>query len=428
MLDIKFIRDNPEQVKEGAQKKGVNIDIDKLLEVDKKRRETLQALEDMRAQKNKASQEIQRAKIQEEKDVIVLKMRELDSNSDRLTGNLKEADEAFNSLMLQIPNLPLDVVPVGRDDRDNVVLREVGQKPKFNFPSKDYLSIAEKLDIIDVKRAGKVAGTRFGYLKKEAALLEFALINFAFGELAKKGFIPIVPPVMLKSEMARGMGYLDQSDEQEAYFLPNDNLYLAGTAEQSIGTMHADETFNVADLPKRYAGFSTCFRREAGSYGKDTKGIFRVHQFDKIEMFSFCQPEDSQKEHQFLLAIEERLMQALGLSYRVLQICTGDLGRPAANKYDIEAWLPSEGRYRETHSTSNCTDFQARRLDIRYQNSKTKKLEFVHTLNGTAFAIGRMLIAIIENYQQKDGSVKVPKVLQKYTGFKRISGGPTSRN
>lgn len=425
MLDIKLIRENPDKVKEACRKKRVEVDIDKLLEVDKKRRELLQAIEDMRAKKNSANEEIKMAKTKEEKEVIILKMRELDINSDRVTGDFEIIDKEFQSLMYSIPNIPDDSVPEGRDDRDNVILREEGGKTKFNFKPRDYLEIAENLDLIDVERAAKVAGSRFGYLKREAVLLEFALINLAMDTLVKKGFIPVVPPVMLKSEMARGMGYLEQTDEQEAYFFPKDNLYLVGTSEQSIGSMHAEEIFDEKDLPKRYIGFSTCFRRESGSYGKDTKGIFRVHQFDKAEMFIFSKPEDSKKEHQLLLEMEENLMKALKIPYRVVRICAGDLGRPAAAKYDIEAWFPGQNQYRETHSTSNCTDFQARRLNIRYRD-KGGKLNFVHTLNGTALAIGRTIIAIIENYQQKDGSIKVPDALQKYTGFKRISGGPTS--
>jgi len=419
MLDIKFIRQNPDKVKEGCQKKQVKVDINLLLEVDKKRRELLQALEDMRAQKNKASKKISETKGGKEKQKIILQMRELDKNSDRLTENSKKLDEEFKKLMLQIPNLPFDDVPVGRDERDNVVLREVGEKLKFDFKFKNYLEIAENLDLIDVKRAAKTSGTRFGFLKREAALMEFAIINFVFENLLGEDFIPIVPPVMIKPEMMRGMGYVERGGE-EIYFVEKDNLYLIGTAEQIIGPMHADETLEEKELPKRYAGFSSCFRREAGSYGKDTKGILRVHQFDKVEMFIFCQPEESKKEHQLLLSIEEKLMQALKLPYRVIQICTGDLGDPAAAKYDIEAWMPSENRYRETHSTSNCTDFQARRLNIRYRD-KSGKLNFVHTINGTAFAIGRILIAIIENYQQRDGSILIPPVLQPYlNGLKKI--------
>jgi len=415
MLDIKFIRNHPDRVKEGCKQKHIKVDVDLLLEVDKKRRQTLQALEDMRSQKNKANKEIQRTKNKKEKDKIILKMRELDKNSDRLTKTLKELEGEFNNLMLQIPNLPLADVPIGRDERDNVVLREWGVKPKFDFKFKDYLEIAQNLDLINVKRAAKTSGTRFGFLKGEAALLEFALINFAFDTLTREGFILIVPPVMIKPEMMKGMGYVERGGE-EIYFIEKDNLYLIGTSEQIIGPMHADEIFEEKELPKRYLGFSTCFRREAGSYGKDTRGIFRVHQFDKVEMFSFCHPEKSKEEHQLLLSLEEKLMQSLKIPYRVVKICTGDLGDPAASKYDIEAWLPSENRYRETHSTSNCTDFQARRLNIRYRE-KSGKLNFVHTINGTAFAIGRTLIAIIENYQQKDGKILVPEVLQKYLKF-----------
>jgi len=419
MLDIKFIRQNPEKVKEGCQKKRVKIDIDRFLEIDRQRKETIQALELIRAQKNQASKEIAQLKESNQRQKIILKTKELDRNSDRMEEKLKGLEEEFNNLMYQIPNLPFDEVPVGKDDSENVVLRQVGERTKFNFESKDYLEIAEKIDLIDTKRAAKTSGSRFGFLKGEAALMEFALIRFVMDILTKENFIPVVPPVMLKKEMMMGMGYLQPGGDEETYYLPKDDLYLVATSEQSIGAMHANETFQEKDLPRRYVGFSTCFRREAGSYGKDTKGILRVHQFDKIEMFSFVKPEDSKKEHQFLLSQEEKLMKALKLPYQVINICTGDLGMPAAAKYDIEAWIPSQKRYRETHSTSNCTDFQARRLNIRYQK-KDGKLEFVHTLNGTAFAIGRILIAIIENYQQKDGSIKVPEALWPYLGFKVI--------
>jgi len=419
MLDIKFIRQNPDKVKEACKKKQVEVDIDQLLETDKKRREIIQALEDMRAQKNKVSKEIPNLKDEKEKNKLILEMRELDNNSDRLDENLKSLEEEFNRLILSIPNLPLDNVPVGKDEKDNVVLSSVGKKTEFKFEPKSYLEIAEKLDLIDIKRAAKVSGSRFGYLKNQGALLEFALINLAFDLLTKEGFKIVVPPTMIKPEMMKGMGYVERGGE-EIYFLEKDDLYLVGTSEQSIGPMHMDEILEEKELPLRYAAFSTCFRREAGAYGKDTKGILRVHQFDKIEMFSFCHPDESLREHEFFLKIEEKLMQALKIPYQVLQICTGDLGDPAAAKYDIEAWIPLENRYRETHSTSNCTDFQARRLNIRFRDSKNKKLEFVYTLNGTAFAIGRTLIAIIENYQQKDGSVLVPQALQKYLNFKVI--------
>ena len=413
MLDIKFIRENPEKVKKGCQNKQVKVDIDQVLNLDKKRRELLQKIETLRAEQNKISKQKILNKEQKEK------AKKLKAEIKKIEAESKEINKEYQSLMLQIPNLPLDGVPIGKDEKDNKVLKEVGKKTEFNFQPKDYLEIAEKLDLIDIKRAAKISGSRFGFLKNEAALLEFALINFTLDFLTKKGFALIIPPVLLKKEIAKGTGYFEAADEAEAYFIPSDDLYLIGTSEQSLLTMHSDEIFKEKELPRRYLGFSTCFRREAGAYGKDTKGILRVHQFDKLEMFSFCVPEESEKEHQFFLKLEEELMIALKIPYRIVQICTGDLGFPSATTYDIETWMPGQDQYRETHSTSNCADFQTRRLNIRYRN-KSNKINFIHTVNGTAIAIPRTLIAIIENYQQKDGSVLVPKVLQKYLGFKEI--------
>ena len=264
-----------------------------------------------------------------------------------------------------------------------------------------------------------MSGPRFGYLLREAVLLEFALVRLALDTLLPEGFIPVIPPVLVKDKMMQAMGYLDRdADREETYFLEKDKLYLVGTSEQSIGPFHAGAVISELDLPKRYVSFSTCFRREAGSYGKDTKGILRVHQFDKVELFSFCHPDRSREEHQFLLSLEERLMQALHLPYRVIEMCTGDLGNVAAAKYDIEAWFPSQGVYRETHSTSNCTDYQARRLNVKYK-PKEGKARFVHTLNGTAFS-QRPILAILENCQTKEGTVKVPKALQPYVGKAEI--------
>jgi len=405
MLDIKFIRENPDKVKQGCQNKQVNVDIDKLLDIDKKRRELLQEIEGLKAEQKKVSGKDQSQ---------IEKAKELKSKIKEIEPELSKIEEEFNKLMRQIPNVPLDDVIEGKTEGDNKVLREEGKKPEFSdFKPKDYLEIAEKLDIIDIKRAAKTSGSRFGYIKGAATLMEFALVQLAFKVLGDQGFTPVVPPVMLKREAMEGMGYLDRGAD-EVYHLEKDDLYLVGTSEQSIGAMHMNETFQEKDLPKRYMGFSTCFRREAGAYGKDTKGILRVHQFDKIEMFSFCSPEKSEEEHQLLLSLEEELMKALKLPYRVIDICSGDLGDPAAKKWDIEAWMPGQGQYRETHSTSNCTDWQARRLNIRYKAKDGVK--FVHTLNGTAFAIGRVIISIIENYQQKDGSVKIPEALQEYMG------------
>ncbi len=420
MLDIKYIRENKEAVIEGCRKKQIKIDINQLLELDEKRRELMTSLENFSAEKNKAGKEIVAAANDEEKQKIIVAMKKIDQKSDKLEQEFKTIDQEFNGLLFKVPNMPLEEVPEGKDDKENISLRKVGKKPNFDFEPKDYLTIAENLGMIDVKRAAKVSGARFSYLKGDIALLEFALINFIFNTLTKEGFVPVVPPAMIKKENMKDMGYLEREDSDEVYQLEKDGLVLVGTSEQSIGPMHRDEIFAEKDLPKRYAAFSTCFRREAGSYGKDTKGILRVHQFDKVEMFSFCAPASAKDEHQLILAMEEKMMQELKIPYQVVQICTGDLGVPAAVKYDLEAWLPAANCYRETHSCSNCTDFQARSLNIRYRDKETGKLEFIHTLNGTAFAIGRIIIAIIENYQQKDGSIKVPKALQKYLGKKVI--------
>ena len=409
MLDINFIRQNPAKIKEGCREKQVRVDIDHVLNTDKEKRKYQKTFDELRARQRKLSFET---------PLPLKKLTGIKNEIKKIEPRLREKKKELKNLLLQIPNPPLEEVPEGKDEKDNKVVKEWGEKSRFDFKPKDYLELAERLELIDTRRAGKIAGSRFGYLKCQAALLEFALLNFAFNTLVKKGFIPLVPPVMIKPRMMEGMGYLERGRE-DMYFIKKDNLYLVGTAEQSVGPMYTDEILDREKLPLRYLAFSTCFRREAGSYGKDTKGIFRVHQFDKIEMFSFCHPRKSQKEHQFLLSCEEKLMQLLKIPYRVVQICTGDLGDPAAAKYDIEAWLPGQGRYRETHSTSNCTDFQARRLNIRYKE-KSGKLNFVHTLNGTAFAIGRTLIAALENYQQKDGSIKIPQVLQKYMGKKKV--------
>lgn len=420
MLDIKFIREHPDKVKEGVKNKGVEIDIDRLLELDRERRALLQEVEGLRAEQNKATEEI--AKTKEGKEKKLEEMKELKEGLKDKEKKLGELSEELEKLLLTVPNLPFDDVPVGKDESENKVIREEGERAKFDFTPKNYLEIAEKLDLIDIERAAKVSGSRFGYIKKELVLLELALVKLVMDETAKEGFIPVVPPALISEDSMRGMGYMERGGE-EIYHLEKDNLYLVGTAEQSIGPMHQNEVFSENELPKRYVAFSSCFRREAGSYGKDTKGILRVHQFDKVEMFSFCKPDESRKEHELFLKLEERLMKLLKIPYRIVNICTGDLGDPAASKFDVEAWMPGESQYRETHSTSNTTDYQARRLNIRYRSltDNYSLLKFVHTINGTAFAIGRTLIAIIENYQSRDGSIKVPEALQKYVGFSQIS-------
>lgn len=406
MLDVKLIRQNPNKVKEGIQKKKIDPKlVDKFLDFDEKWRILKQKFDELKAEQKKLSKEKNIEKAKEVKN-------EIKSIEKDILSIEKQREESLE----KFPNLPFEDVPVGKDENDNVVIREVGKKPNFDFPIKDYFDIAQKLDLIDTEQAAKVSGSRFAYLKKDLVLLEFALVKLAFDILTKEGFIPIIPPVMIKPEVFKGMGRVAGEQKEERYYLPKDNLYLVGSAEHTIGPFHMNEVFNENELPKRYIGFSTCFRREAGSYGKDVKGILRVHQFDKVEMFSFVKPENSENEHQFLLSMQEKLMQALKLPYRVVEICTGDMGFTDARQFDIETWLPGQNKYRETHSCSNTTDFQARGINVRYKDKKTKELKYVHMLNATAFAIGRTIIAILENYQQKDGSVMVPEVLREYLG------------
>lgn len=404
MLDIAFIRDNLELVKKASLDKGVEIDLDELLKIDDKRRQLIKKVDDLRHQRNEAAQK---------RDVE--KGRQIKQELDGLEEELRRDEERFNHLMLYVPNIPAVDVPVGKDESENKVIRKWGEPKKFEFKTKDHLELGELLDIIDVERAVKVSGARFSYLKGQGAILELALVNFALDTLVQQQFTPIIPPVLIKKESMEGMGYLEYGEE-DMYVLEKDGLVLVGTSEQSIGPMHQDEI--LENLPLRYAGFSACFRREAGSYGKDTQGILRVHQFDKVEMFSYTLPEQSDKEHEFFLSVQEKLLQSLEIPYQVVKMCTGDLGFPVARKYDLEAWMPGQGKYREVTSTSTTTDFQARRLNIKYQEKS--KAEYVHTVNGTAFAIGRTIIAILENFQQQDGSVKIPEVLVPYTNFSKI--------
>ncbi|RJO59275.1 serine--tRNA ligase [Candidatus Parcubacteria bacterium] len=377
-----------------------------------------QKLETWQAEINQASRIFPKLDAKQKK-IKQQELKKLSAKIALLEKQIKEGEGIIDELIGNLPNLIFNDVPLGPDASNNEVVKIVGAKPKFAKPPKDYLSLAEKLDLIDIPRAAKVSGSRFGYLKGDAVLLEFALIQYTLETLMQNGFLPILPPVIIKQEYMEAMGYLAQGGEAEVYNLPKDNQYLIGTSEQSVGPYYAGEILTAKDLPKKFLAFSTCFRREAGSYGKDTKGILRVHQFDKLEMFVFSAPENSEHEHQKLLQAQEALVQGLNLPYRVVKLCSGDLGFPSAKTFDIECWLPGQnqgqGEYRETHSTSNTTDFQARALNMRYQPATGKK-EFVHLLNGTAFAIGRILIAILENYQQPDGSIEIPKNLRKHLG------------
>ena len=364
-----------------------------------------QELERLQAQLNAASKTMPKLSPTEKKAAI----DELKPISDRVA-ELKKVVQEHAAPVL--PNTPRPDVPAGDDESGNVILRQVGQVK--DGPSKTYLELVEGPGYIDIKRAAKVSGSRFGYLLGPIAQLEFALVNYAQSVILPAGFTMVVPPVMISEDNMAAMGYLHGGGEEETYHFEKDGLYLVGTSEQSIGPMHRDEVFSAEALPRRYLSFSTCFRREAGSYGKDTKGILRVHQFDKLEMFSWTTPENSDQEHEFLLSLEEKLWQGLDIPYRVLTLCAGDISWPSARTYDIEAWMPGQQQYREVSSTSTTTDFQSKNLNIKVEQGGKKT--YVHMLNGTAFAIGRTLIAIIENYQQPDGSIVIPNVLQPFMG------------
>ena len=419
MLDIKFIRDNPNIIKEACRKKQVKFDIERLLEVDGKRRELLQAIEDMRAKKNKANEEIKAAKDPKEKEVIILKMRELDGNSDRVQADFKAADEEFQELMLQVPNVPDESVPEGKSDADNKEIRKWGKIPDFKFPVKDHVQLAKDLDLIDFERGTKVAGFRGYFLKNEGALLSFALWRYALDSLVKKGFTPFQAPSLVKESSFTGTGWLPQAKDD--VYATQEDLYLVGTSEVSMMGYHSDEILKEEDLPIKYVAFSPCFRTEIGSYGKDTKGIYRLHEFMKVEQIILCKNdhEESVKWHEEITKNSEQLVKALKLPYRVVVNCAGDLGLGQVKKYDIETWIPLQKKYGETHSASYFHDFQTRRLNIRYRTKKGE-IKFVHSLNNTAIATPRILVQILENYQQKDGSVKIPTVLQKYVGKKII--------
>ncbi|MFH1218336.1 MAG: serine--tRNA ligase [Candidatus Peregrinibacteria bacterium] len=414
MLDIKFIAENPDIIKKGAQKKHVEVDIDKILKLYEERNSILQKLETLRAKQNKVSKEIPTTT---DKDALLKEMKKVKEEQKSLEPKIAKLEEQLNALVLDIPNPPLASVPDGKDENDNKVLRTHGKKPTFDFEPKDHIALGKSLDIIDIERGARTSGTRFYYLKNDAVLLEFALIQFVLEKLTKKGFSPIIPPVLVKEEAMFATGFFP-ADRNEIYHVnpAEDDLYLVGTAEVPLNMLHATEIIPEKDLPLHYCGFSTCFRREAGSYGKDTAGIIRVHQFDKVEMFIFCKPEESEKKHEFILETEEEIMKELGFHYQVVNICGGDLGAPAAKKYDIEVWIPTQNKFRELTSCSNCTDFQARRSQIRFKTEKGTI--HVHTLNGTAVAIARALVAILENFQNEDGSVNIPKPLQKYMGNK----------
>lgn len=417
MIDLKYLLENPEKVAENNKRRGKDIDVLVAVKLAKDRSEALERVQGLRTKANELSKSVSKVSA-DGRAALIEQGKQIKEEIKQWDEKLAQAESELNTELFKYPNMLRDDVPVGADSSQNEVVREFGESTKFSFTPKDHLEIGERLGIIDVERAAKVSGARFTYLKGDAVLLEFALVQYALSELLKEGFTPVIPPHMIEIKAMAAMGYLQHGGEEEIYHLKNDPLVLIGTSEQAIGPMHMDELLDEEKLPLRYAGFSPCYRREAGSYGKDTHGILRVHQFDKVEMFSFTTPEQSDNEHELLLSIEERLMQGLELPHRIMKLCSGDTGTPSARTFDIETWMPSQNTYRETHSTSNTTDFQMRRLNIRVR--RKNKNEFAHALNGTAFAVGRTLIAILENYQQADGSVVVPKVLRQWMNKEKI--------
>lgn len=409
MLDINFIRENPQKVKDGVKHRGLDSSlVDRVLKVDETRRQLIVEIEKWRSERNKLGKD----DIKEGK-----KIKEM---LQRLEPDLKAVEEELKNLLYDIPNSPAEDVPVGKDETENVETKKWGNPTKLDFKPKDNLNIGETLKIIDVKRAAKVSGSRFGYFRGAGALLEFSLMWYVFEKLAKKGFIPTIPPVITKKEIEEAMGYSEHGGWEQTYLFEKDNVVFVSSSEHSVIPMHKDEVFSEKQLPLRYVNFSTCFRREAGTYGKDTRGVFRVHQFNKVEMNVFAPPdfEVSDKECLFLLSIQEEIVRDLKIPYRVMNCCTGDIPLPNRRMYDLQSWFPGQGMYRETHSCSNCSDYQTRRLNIKVKTKEGNK--FVHALNATAVA-DRLLLAILENYQQKDGSVLIPSVLQKYTGLKKIT-------
>jgi seryl-tRNA synthetase len=420
MLDLKLIRSDPERVKAALARRGAAAGVDRVLELDRRRRELLPEIEGAQAERKALSKRIGEAKQRgEDAEGLMAEVSRLKERIESGKEELERVDADLDEVARALPNLPDPDAPEGTSEQDAVVLREVGEPPSFDFEPRDHLEIGTALGLIDMESAARVSGSRFAYLKGELVLLELALVRYALELVSAEGFEPVVPPVLVREEALYGTGFFP-GDRDQIYEVPKDELFLVGTSEVSLAALHADQILEREQLPLRYAGLSTCFRREAGAAGRDTRGIFRVHQFDKVEMFSFVEPSQSSSEHERLLAIEERILGELEIPYRVVNVAAGDLGAPAAKKYDCEAWIPSQGRYRELTSCSNTTDFQARRLSCRYRPADGESPQAVHTLNGTAVAVGRTMIALIENRQDRDGGFTLPNTLQQYGAPERI--------
>jgi len=419
MIDIKFIRENPDAVRASQKGRGEDTSIvDQLLALDETRRTAINEFETLRAEQNTLSKSVGSAK-GEEKATLLENSKDLANKVKAADTKRAEIESQTNAIAMQLSNILDPDAPIG-GEADFVVIEHVGTPRDFTkdgFEPKDHVELGKLLGAIDTERGAKVAGSRSYYLTGAGALLEFALVNYAITSATKAGFIPVIPPVLVNPAAMEGTGFLGQAAEN-VYHLERDDVYLVGTSEVPLAAMHMDEILPADKLPLRYAGYSTCFRREAGTYGKDTRGIIRVHQFDKVEMFSFCKPEEAKEEHKRILQWEKDFLNAMEIPFRVIDVASGDLGSSANRKFDIEAWIPTQDAYREVTSTSNCTEFQARRLNIRYKDDEGTKP--VATLNGTLVAIPRMIVAILENHQNADGSVNVPKALQPFLGTSRF--------
>jgi seryl-tRNA synthetase len=424
MLDIHFIRKNLEAVKQNCKNRGVKADVDLAVKLDDERKRVVQEKQLLEQRQNELPKLIPKEKDAAKKQSLIQEGRTLRESVAELESQLRNLESERQAVLLAIPNMTHPMAPVGTTAEDNKVIRRWGEPREFDFPIKDHVALAESLDLVDFEAGAAVAGQKFYFLRNEAVLLELALVQYAMNALRQEGFTPIITPDVARSEVLEGIGFIPRGPETQIYSIENTDLCLIATAEITLGGMHRNQIFDELQLPIRYVGLSHCFRTEAGAPGRDTRGLYRVHQFTKVEMFVFCTPDQSDSIHEELLRIEEKIFQGLGLPYQVIDTCTGDLGGPAYRKYDLEAWMPGRGQggeYGEVTSTSNCTDYQARRLGVRYKVPGQKGTRFAHTLNGTAVAVSRALVAILENNQQADGSVIIPDVLRPLTGTDRIA-------
>jgi len=429
MLDAQFIREHLDEVKANCRNRNVQADVDGVLRLDDERRRIVQVTQTLQQRQNElANKLIPKEKDAARKQTLVQEARKLREQVAELEARVKQVETEQRKLLMAVPNMTHPSAPVGTTAQDNKVIRRWGQPRKFDFTARDHVALAEALDLVDFDAGAAVAGQKFYYLKNEAVLLELALVQYALGVLLHEGYTPVITPDVARSEVLEGIGFIPRGPETQIYSIENTDLCLIATAEITLGGMHRDKIFDELQLPIKYVGLSHCFRTEAGAPGRDARGLYRVHQFTKVEMFAFCAPDQSEALHEELLAIEEKIFQGLGIPYHVIDTCTGDLGGPAYRKYDLEAWMPGRGKageYGEVTSTSNCTDYQARRLNIRYKVPGQKGTHFVHTLNGTAVAVSRALVAILENNQQADGSIMIPEVLRPAVGKGQI--GPRQK-